>query len=454
MTQKIASRIAFDPSLTPPLATSSPSSSFLSIESTNTPTISETPKQSSKIHRTPFKLYVRPLKRGILGPAPSTSRVATEDPKRPSPPPPFRPYPKKPRHPQGIPEAPPQENHSQGHHTCETQPASYTQSNVSYPTTHMSSQPLNPPTVPSHISSESVLKCLLPNTLSLTNKIPEFHQLAHDTNPHLICIMETWLTSEIPEGEHLILGFNLYRTDSSRGRAGGVGVYASTLLPPPLSTHPILPATIDALNLKFSLGATDHLLLVVVYRSALSDVSDDLALLDMVRDQSITHFLIVGDFNAPQIDWSSIASTDQNFVCKLPAWSSELNWTQHVTQPTRFRVRQNTSVLDLVCTNEPDFVDQIEFLPPVGKSDHLILSYDFLTKWPSAELTLHLVRSFKRTDFSSMCGFISSCLTYTLPPTVSELHNHLLSSIVQADLHHVPRIRVKHRCINALTRRI
>ena len=157
----------------------------------------------------------------------------------------------------------------------------------------MSSQSLYPPTVPSHISSESVLKCLPTNTLSLTNKIPEFHQLAHDTNRHLICITETWLTSEIPDGQLLIPGFNLYRTDSSRGRAGGVGVYASTLLPPPLSTHPILRATIDALNLKFSLGATDRLLLVVVYHSPSSDVSDDLALLDffrdVVRDPSITH---------------------------------------------------------------------------------------------------------------------------------------------------------------------
>ena len=106
----------------------------------------------------------------------------------------------------------------------------------------MSSQPLYPPTVPSHISSESVLKCLLTNPLSLTNKIPEFHQLAHDTYPILICITETLVTSEIPDGELLIPGFNLYCTDSSRGRAGGVGVYASTLLPPPLSTHPILPS--------------------------------------------------------------------------------------------------------------------------------------------------------------------------------------------------------------------
>ena len=136
------------------------------------------------------------------------------------------------RLPKGVPEAPPQVNHPQGHYTCETQPAFHTQANISYLITLMSSKPLYLPTVPSHISSESVLKCLLTNTVSLTDRIPEFHQLALDTNPYLICITETWLTSEIPDGELLITGFNLYRTDSIRGRAGGVGVYAPTLLPP------------------------------------------------------------------------------------------------------------------------------------------------------------------------------------------------------------------------------
>ena len=43
--------------------------------------------------------------------------------------------------------------------------------------------PYIPPQFLLTFPSESVLKCLLINTLSLTNKIPEFHQLTHDTNP-------------------------------------------------------------------------------------------------------------------------------------------------------------------------------------------------------------------------------------------------------------------------------
>ena len=53
-----------------------------------------------------------------------------------------------------------------------------------------------------------------------------------------------------------------------------------------------------------------------------------------------------------------------------------------------------------------------------------------------------------------MASYPPVCPTHTLPPTVSELHNHLLSSILQTDLLYVSRILVKHRCINALSRRI
>ena len=278
--------------------------------------------------------------------------------KRPSPLPPFRPSPKKPRPPDT-------------HREFEKRLRKKTTLKANTP------EKLIWPPIPSLMSLIQQLHALstlisptipsLTNTLRLTNKIPELHQLAHDTSLHLSCITETWLTSEIPDGELLIPGFNLYRTNSSCGRADGVGVYVSRLISPPLFTHPILPATIYRLNLKFSLGTIDCLLLVVVYCSPSSDVSDDLALLEFLRDVrelSITHFLIVGDFNAPLNDWSSLLSTDQILGCKLLVLSSELNWTQHVTQPARFRVRQNPSVFGLTFTNEARFVDQIEFVLP------------------------------------------------------------------------------------------
>ena len=73
----------------------------------------------------------------------------------------------------------------------------------------------------------------------------------------------------------------------------------------------------STLNLKFFRGATECLLLVVIYRSPSSNEGDDLAPLEFFgeagRDPLITYFLIVSDSNAPPIDWYSFASTDHNF---------------------------------------------------------------------------------------------------------------------------------------------
>ena len=46
---------------------------------------------------------------------------------------------------------------------------------------------------------------------------------------------------------------------------------------------------------------------------------------------------------------------------------------QHINKPTRARGNDKPHILDLVLTNEP-IIDNIEFLAPLGKSDHSILN--------------------------------------------------------------------------------
>ena len=45
---------------------------------------------------------------------------------------------------------------------------------------------------------------------------------------------------------------------------------------------------------------------------------------------------------------------------------------QHVDSPTRARGADTPHILDLVITNEP-FVENIDYLAPLGKSDHSVL---------------------------------------------------------------------------------
>ena len=46
-------------------------------------------------------------------------------------------------------------------------------------------------------------------------------------------------------------------------------------------------------------------------------------------------------------------------------------------QPTRVRHGQEPSVLDLVLTNEEGMIENIEYGNPLGKSDHLVLTFEF-----------------------------------------------------------------------------
>ena len=53
--------------------------------------------------------------------------------------------------------------------------------------------------------------------------------------------------------------------------------------------------------------------------------------------------------------------------------------TQHVTKSTTHRHGQNSSLLDLVFTSDPEMIeDGINHLSPLGSSDHDVLLWNFI----------------------------------------------------------------------------
>ena len=89
--------------------------------------------------------------------------------------------------------------------------------------------------------------------------------------------------------------------------------------------------------------------------------------------------MIVGDFNMPEVDWvnniSSQATAGQGPLLLECFRDSFL--TQHVVKPTHFRPNTTPNTLDLILTNEPNMINTIEYLPPLGKSHHVTLAFDF-----------------------------------------------------------------------------
>ncbi|KAJ3652646.1 hypothetical protein Zmor_018593 [Zophobas morio] len=77
----------------------------------------------------------------------------------------------------------------------------------------------------------------------------------------------------------------------------------------------------------------------------------------------------------------------------------EGNLTQLVTEPTRIRQNQTPSQTDLIFTNDPDLLTKIEYLPPFGKSDHLVISSNLQIY---VNPTKKLVKKIKHTNYGNV----------------------------------------------------
>ena len=234
---------------------------------------------------------------------------------------------------------------------------------------------------------ELSLRCIYTNCASLPSKMTELSELSSSNYPHVILLTETWLTPQYEDYEVSIPNYNLFRSDSSRGRAGGVCAFVHSSLPIHLAPIPEPKFTyIDTLWLCLRLRDADKLLIGVIYRSPASTDEDDVFLSNLLLrlpSSKYTHYLIAGDFNAPHVNWVDKTAPNSGFDALLLSTLSSITYYQHSTHPTRFRQGQRPSLLDLVLTNERPMIDEITLLSPLGKSDHVVLSWELLCYWTS-----------------------------------------------------------------------
>ncbi|VDP91940.1 unnamed protein product [Echinostoma caproni] len=114
-----------------------------------------------------------------------------------------------------------------------------------------------------------------------------------------------------------------------------------------------------------------HRLSVIgVYRSPSATIEVNQILLEMLTEQaeSSDRTLLVGDFNAPEIDLSTETAPLGTFGERLLEMLHRRALIQHVTGEIRWRFRQTASTLDLVCTKFPNEVRGTVVEDPLGKA--------------------------------------------------------------------------------------
>jgi len=106
-----------------------------------------------------------------------------------------------------------------------------------------------------------------------------------------------------------------------------------------------------------------------------------------------------------------------------------------VQSPTRCRGSNEPSILDLVLTDD-DFINEIDYLNPLGKSDHYVLS--IRSNFNIFNKTFGEQYNYSKGDYANLCNFMDIDWTQRLAQCDDDVEaiwslfkNHLLEGIDQ-----------------------
>ena len=203
-------------------------------------------------------------------------------------------------------------------------------------------------------------------------------------------------THPIPLALLSIPGYTMYANfDPSEGKLGrsglrGICMYVKSSLN---VTETSFDGSVfkEQLWLRMALPSSDSLLLGCLYRSPSGNAEEDVReigkLFSLAVNSGHSHIIITGDFNLPQIDWGLGLSTAPLSHCSH-AFVDIVNdcfLHQHVDQPTRFRTGETPHMLDLVLSNEEGMVKNLELLPGLGTSDHVMIQFQLACYSPAID---------------------------------------------------------------------
>ncbi|MEW8543113.1 MAG: endonuclease/exonuclease/phosphatase family protein [Candidatus Thiodiazotropha sp.] len=196
--------------------------------------------------------------------------------------------------------------------------------------------------------------CYYTNAQSILNKFSEFSDKINNVKPLIIGITETWLKPEIRDSEVMLNGYELFRCDRPVISGGGTLLYIHE------SLSSISCRQLDELGFEdavfriINLNEKDKLLVSVIYRSTNSCTENNEKLLEVMKMlnnvKNISHVLIMGDFNLPEIQWKDmyVSGSVDSLPMKFFDLANDLFLHQHIEEFTRFRIDHEASHLDLL----------------------------------------------------------------------------------------------------------
>jgi len=238
------------------------------------------------------------------------------------------------------------------------------------------------------------------NIQGILSKVDYLDILLHDNNIDVLCLNETWLTSNIDDSEIMIDGYSIFRLDRCNGKTrGGVMCYVKSNLCTKQNVD-IYDSDVEALFLEVNLPNTKPIAIGTVYRPPDSTVEyiDKIDNLFQKCNSIYDDVYILGDLNLnihrkyESKKVSNLAKNSQ--MCQL------------ITDYTRITESSRTTI-DLIFVSRSDLVIS-SAVHSLGLSDHSMVYV--VRKHKQIKLPPRTVKSrnFKNFDESKFSRTIES----------------------------------------------
>ncbi len=267
----------------------------------------------------------------------------------------------------------------------------------------------------------------------------------------VIAISETWLKDNVREDALDLAGYQLPLCKNRATRGGGVMLYVRDYIG---AIHrPDLESN-DTEVLWVELRLKDKkVLFATCYRPPGASALQVDAFIDSFSNQienamneNPDALIMVGDFNDRCTHWDDRHDRSEMGL-KFYNYLNDVNLFQLVNEPTRI-TEDSASLLDLIVTDSPGYIDNINVLPPIGDLDHNIVCghLQFVTDKPAS--IRRTVWHYDRANFDDLnteflnAPWNTAFMLYNNVNEILEFYYELLKIGMEA---HIPKRHINKR---------
>lgn len=210
----------------------------------------------------------------------------------------------------------------------------------------------------------------------------------------------------------------------------------------------------ELISVKLQLNRAKSIIISSFYRppNMTEDTYSSAALEELIKlkhDNQKSDFWIGGDFNLPDMNWSSLTVTSNQYSYAMTDTYLDILRNCNVEQIVDFPTRGNKT-LDIFLTSNPGLIDRCKPIPGVGDHDAVLI--DTLIKprrTKPTRRTIHLWDKANITEFKTEVTAYINKFTATPFSTINDMWTSFRDNILKLLDKHVPHKQTRSRHTNS-----